>query len=552
MVDAYVLGDGLPELAAALELAEVGLSVRVGVPEQPSPAWRRLPDRGTPDPDGALRDLLDHVSAPLAADASAAEHPAGPVAVPPSPVLLRDASGEWAPQPTPAVLGIPAVPLSSRALALLGRGGATRAYLDRVKPVLTIGDARALGGLVRARLGRAALERLVEPLVHERFGLPADEVEVAIAVPGLNGALTRAGSLSGAAFALVERDVARETRIAPPGGWPALREALLDRLALYGVEFGDGSAVTVRRSAGGASGGADRPGAASRGGRADVVAAGAADPGAADPDTAGSAGAASDLAAAGPGRGESGVADDGLAGEAAWIVAEGDLEIPVRALVFDVAAVHRRRSVPDGTEPGGLELGFGPDLGPGLGTDRAAPAPGAGARSGLPLGEIEALRPELRRLEAEARIGDPGLPAEAGDLPAVQLVTLGGEVWSVRFGRREDGFRACVRGPAVSEAEAEALLASGGAEGRVREVLALAGAVPQDEGEPVPVRSVVAPRASAARRGAEEERLEAFRVEHRELLPVGDELHGGDLAGAVADARTAAVPLRRRLAGISG
>ena len=268
VTDVYVIGGSLPALAAALEFAEVGLRVRVAL-DVPDASWPSNEERptdaaeladgtevalttppsvvepGARDHDGALEAFLAHVSAPLTEGAD--PHPgSAPVITPPRPVQLRTAKGGWAAQPTPAVLGIPAVPMDARSLAVLGGSGAARASLDRIRPVLTIGKVRDLGTLVRSRLGRAALERLVDPIVRDRFGASPDEVEVAVAAPGLNEAVTRAGSLSGAALALADRDVARETRVAPRDGWEHLRDHLLARLALFDAEITRGLPTTAR------------------------------------------------------------------------------------------------------------------------------------------------------------------------------------------------------------------------------------------------------------------------------------------------------------------
>src|SRR5690606_30153615 len=81
---------------------------------------------------------------------------------------------------------------------IIGWGGAWRAYLDRLRPPLTIGQQRNLGALVRGRMGERVVDRLVAPLTAGRHGLTPDEVDVEIAAPGLNSALTRTGSLAGA------------------------------------------------------------------------------------------------------------------------------------------------------------------------------------------------------------------------------------------------------------------------------------------------------------------------------------------------------------------
>lgn len=258
MCDVAVLGDGIPELAAALELAEVGLRVRIyptaasgaqpgtGPLTAPAGAWDDAV--GISDPDGTLRDFLAHVAAPLTAHDSGAfalAESVEPRTEAPVPPLLRGAKGAWGPLPQPAVVGVPAVPLSADALALLGGRAAARAALDRIRPVLTIGKAQSFGSLVQARLGTGARERLVEPLVQEAYGVAAEAVDAAIAAPGLNEALTRVGTLSGAALDLAERYVARETRVAPAGGWEALRAALDARLRLYTVDFAAEPAGTV-------------------------------------------------------------------------------------------------------------------------------------------------------------------------------------------------------------------------------------------------------------------------------------------------------------------
>jgi hypothetical protein len=61
----------------------------------------------------------------------------------------------------------------------------------------------------------------------------------------------------------------------------------------------------------------------------------------------------------------------------------------------------------------------------------------------------------------------------------------------------------------------------------------------------------VAPYVSVEHRDAEAAMLTEQREATPTLLPVGSALHGGDVATAVGDARSAAVALRRRLLGIA-
>lgn len=260
MSDVLVCGSSLPALQAALDFAEVGLQVTVlrdaddgsgGDLSAASASGGKFERDAT----GAIVRLLERIADPLpgATGAHEAERAAqlrvvnGDRATP----KLLSHSGAAEAQPEPNVWGIPESPLSERAIALLGAGRAFRVYMDRVTPLLTIGKTRSLGQLVRRRLGPHALRVLTEPLVRERFGVAADEVEVAIAAPGMNEALTRAGSLTGAALAIAERHRDREATVAPAAGWRALVAALTERLEHYGVAFVDGEITEAHEQAGG-------------------------------------------------------------------------------------------------------------------------------------------------------------------------------------------------------------------------------------------------------------------------------------------------------------
>lgn len=240
--DALVVGSGLPALLVALDLAETDLRVAVVA----SATEFDLPDGPELDHEQGLRALIERIAEPLAGSTQghAAAGP-GSRSCAPAPVLLRNAAGAWLRQSEPEVFGVPAVPLSAESIALLGTGGALRAYLDRVTPVLTIGKTRGLGRLARRRLGRTAFDRLVEPQLRDRFG--ADEVEVAVAAPGLNEALTRTGALTAAALAYSERHVARETRVVPEDEWSGLVSRLRKRLEFYGVELVDAEVTSAHR-----------------------------------------------------------------------------------------------------------------------------------------------------------------------------------------------------------------------------------------------------------------------------------------------------------------
>ncbi|MEV8338782.1 hypothetical protein [Leucobacter sp. NPDC077196] len=498
MVDVYVIGQGPAELAAALEFAEVGLTVRVGRAVAVGRDGSRAESAGgdeadggfspddVTDADGSLRAFLDHVASPLS-PGGAPVAVARPVLEPPVQVLLRGADREWTPQPMPAVLGVPAVPLSQASIAVLGRGGATRAFLDRVRPVLTIGKTRSLGTLVRTRIGRKALDRLVEPFVLARFGVLADEVDVAIAVPGLNEDLTTAGSLCGAALAYAQRHVARETRVRPAGGWQALREALLERLALYGVQVADAPVTSLRS-----------------------------------------------------------IADDGdreaHRGEH-WMLDESGNQITARAVVLGDRAVRLPGALSDAVQSDAVL------------TDAA-------------LGERQSMRWIADAAVTEPDFGGHGLagrdPADSdasGELnrAALEIVTApNGDCWSVRWERTVSAttgaeWRIRMSGPAfsVDDHHSENVMAPQVLlDDLMHHALEAVGARRVD-GARMNVQSVPAPFATVEARDAARLHTTSVRAGESTCIRVGPEVHSGDIAAAVSDAREVSVHMRRRLTGIA-
>lgn len=244
MIDAIITGQSLPALQSALDLAEVGMKVAVLSParsESVEPAVER-------DPEGSIADFITRIAEPIEQpDQQRAGSQTSEAAIrrvmPQAPLLNRQ--GKWLRQSSPEVLGVPAVPLASENIALLGSGGSVRAYLDRITPLLTVGKTRLLGELVRKRMGAKVRDELVDPQAFERFGVLVDELEVAIAAPGLNEALSRSGALSSAVLAYADRHVARETRVSPAQGPAEFRREAIKRLELYGVEILAANLVSV-------------------------------------------------------------------------------------------------------------------------------------------------------------------------------------------------------------------------------------------------------------------------------------------------------------------
>lgn len=159
----------------------------------------------------------------------------------PGPAWLLPAEGEAVPLPATALLGIPADPLASDVVRVVGRGAAERAVALDAAPVG--GIPVSLGALVRERLGAGVLDRLVAPVVHGVHSQHPDDLPVERAHPGLADAVREAGSLSGA--------VARLRAAAPPGsavagirgGVHRLVPALAADLERHGVDVQLGTRI---------------------------------------------------------------------------------------------------------------------------------------------------------------------------------------------------------------------------------------------------------------------------------------------------------------------
>ena len=239
-----VVGGGFAGLVAALECAKVGLRVtllegtaQLGGTVRTGEVGGATLDLG---PDGwasgdAMRRLIEELG--LAGRVAPASTESAWVGGPPFGA---------APLPADAVLGIPGNPWDPSVRRIIGWGGAWRAYLDRLRPPLTIGTQRNLDKLVRGRMGDAVVDRLVAPLSVGRYALVPAEVDVELAAPGLNAALTRTGSLGGAVTHLLgEAPAGYETL---DGGLGPLVDALRGRLVELGVDVRlDAEAEAIER-----------------------------------------------------------------------------------------------------------------------------------------------------------------------------------------------------------------------------------------------------------------------------------------------------------------
>ena len=233
-----VIGGGIGGLVAALECAKIGMRVTVveASDRLGGALWTAkvgglavdLGAEGYATRGGAVRRLVDELGLTDAVTApdTRAEWIAG----------LPDGS---APLPAGTVRGIPENPWDESVRRLIGWRGTWRAYLDRLRPPLTIGQERSLGRLVRTRMGDAVLDRLVAPLSLGAFSIHPDDVDVEAVAPGLSSALTRTGSLAGG-VAQLRADRRKEGEGAErfegiDGGMSRLIDALRSRLGELGA-----------------------------------------------------------------------------------------------------------------------------------------------------------------------------------------------------------------------------------------------------------------------------------------------------------------------------
>ncbi len=165
-------------------------------------------------------------------------------------IVTPNPAGAWVrngtrsvPLPKAGLLGIPSSPLASDVVAAIGWGGALRAYLDLLMPVLKIGTERRLGTLVRKRMGSKVLDELVSPVVTGVYSANPDDLDVDVVAPGLNAALTRLGSLSGAVGELRSSAKAGSAVQGIRGGMWRLPTALADDIAARGGTIRTDAAV---------------------------------------------------------------------------------------------------------------------------------------------------------------------------------------------------------------------------------------------------------------------------------------------------------------------
>ncbi|SFS13281.1 oxygen-dependent protoporphyrinogen oxidase [Microbacterium sp. cf046] len=242
-----VVGGGIGGLVAALACAKIGIRVTLieAYDRLGGAVWTHevaglavdLGAEGYATRGGTVRALIEELGLTAAV-------------VPPAPrtVWISGIPGGAQPLPDGTIRGIPENPWDERIRRFIGWRGAWRAYIDRIRPPLTIGQERSLGRLVRTRMGELVLERLVAPLSLGAFSIHPDDVDVEAVAPGLSAALTRTGSLSGGVSQLRAASAGASAAAGLEGiegGMSRVIAALHDRLVELGAEVVVGSAVTA-------------------------------------------------------------------------------------------------------------------------------------------------------------------------------------------------------------------------------------------------------------------------------------------------------------------
>jgi oxygen-dependent protoporphyrinogen oxidase len=232
-----VVGGGMAGLVSALDCARVGIRVTVlEGSDRVGGALRSEEIGGIPVEVGAesyatrggsVRALAESVGL---GDRIVAPNPEG--------AWVAARKGVFAPLPKAGILGIPSNPLADDVRAVIGWGGALRAYLDRVIPVLAVGRVHDLGALVTRRMGSAVRDNLVAPVTMGVYSTDPEALDVAFAAPGLNKALTTAGSLSGAVATMRSASRAGSNVEGIAGGMSALVDAVVHELEhTWGVDI---------------------------------------------------------------------------------------------------------------------------------------------------------------------------------------------------------------------------------------------------------------------------------------------------------------------------
>jgi oxygen-dependent protoporphyrinogen oxidase len=230
-----VIGAGIAGLAAAHELARDGRAEVVVF-------------EGSPRTGGKLlRGEVAGVATDLGAESVLARRPeglalidelglGGEVVHPETLTAAVWSRGALRALPAGHVMGVPVDVRSLSASGVVSAGAVARAAFDEVLPATRLDGDVSVGSFVGARLGRAVVDRLVEPLLGGVYAGRADELSLQATLPAV-AAVAGAGSLMrGLRSRAVPPSDAGPVFAGLPGGVARLAEAAAASVVARGVD----------------------------------------------------------------------------------------------------------------------------------------------------------------------------------------------------------------------------------------------------------------------------------------------------------------------------
>ena len=232
-----MVGGGITGLAAAHRLRELGPELEIVLLERSDRLGGKIctrPFAGAPVETGAETFLLRDAGTESAALRLAGRLGLTEALVHPAPVPAALAiDGDLCPIPGGTLLGIPADPATVADVAPV-----TGTDDDDGRPLLAPGEDVPVGALVRARLGDAVADRLVDPLLGGVYAGRADDLSLQATVPGLHRVAQQSHTLRDA--------VARAMRAAPrPAGTPVFA-SVAGGLSRYVTAVAEAARAQVR------------------------------------------------------------------------------------------------------------------------------------------------------------------------------------------------------------------------------------------------------------------------------------------------------------------
>ncbi|WP_061961698.1 protoporphyrinogen/coproporphyrinogen oxidase [Demequina flava] len=141
-------------------------------------------------------------------------------------------------------LGVPTSSLAPDVIKALGLSGALRAAVERFMPPEDVAPDDSLGKVARRRLGDAAVDRLIQPVVSGIFSRPVDDLRIDAAASGFAAEVSEMGLVRAAAH---RRSVAPagSAVMGIDGGIFVLTQALAADARAHGVRIETEQVVTA-------------------------------------------------------------------------------------------------------------------------------------------------------------------------------------------------------------------------------------------------------------------------------------------------------------------